>query len=233
MSANTRSSGNHCVIFGCTNNYRKRKLLAEQTCDVHQQPRRVCGCELVKFHRFPADPEHRRLWIASVNRKDFLPSDSSRVCSVHFVSGERTETNPIPMRSLGYERKVKVGRRRIVRGDYVPTKRRRLPGDEVESAQPEPCAPIDYLSERCSPHGTLPVESTKAVQTEATWCFSGRMDAAVGTTIADRAVCQSTQTSPAAKKLPCIVCSCLLAFMMCPMQGSFFDLTADYDMCGT
>ncbi|XP_070384311.1 uncharacterized protein [Dermacentor albipictus] len=144
MSANTRSSGNHCVIFGCTNNYRKRKLLAEQTCDVHQQPRRVCGCELVKFHRFPADPEHRRLWIASVNRKDFLPSDSSRVCSVHFVSGERTETNPIPMRSLGYERKVKVGRRRIVRGDYVPTKRRRLPGDEVESAQPEPCAPIDY-----------------------------------------------------------------------------------------
>ncbi|XP_075531141.1 uncharacterized protein LOC142564153 isoform X2 [Dermacentor variabilis] len=57
------------------------------------------------------------------------------------------------------------------------------------------------LSERCSPHGALPVKSTKAVQTEATWCFSGRMDAAVGTTIADRAVCQSTQTSPAAKKV--------------------------------
>lgn len=144
MSANTRSSGNHCVIFGCSNNYRKRKLLAEQTCDVHQQPRRVCGCELFKLHRFPADPEHRRLWISNVNRKNFLPTESSRVCSAHFVSGERTDTNPTPMRNLGYQRKVKVGRRRIMRGDYVPVKKRRLCADEVEPVESEPCTPIDY-----------------------------------------------------------------------------------------
>ncbi|XP_070388881.1 uncharacterized protein [Dermacentor albipictus] len=45
---------------------------------------------------------------------------------------------PTSMRSLGYERKVKVGRRRIMRGDYVPTKRRRpqLDGISDENAEP-------------------------------------------------------------------------------------------------
>ncbi|XP_075531181.1 uncharacterized protein LOC142564172 isoform X2 [Dermacentor variabilis] len=57
------------------------------------------------------------------------------------------------------------------------------------------------LSVYCSIHGTPPVVSTKAVQTEATGCFSTTMDIAVGTTVVDRGVCQSTQTLPAAEKV--------------------------------
>ncbi|XP_072141066.1 uncharacterized protein [Dermacentor andersoni] len=61
--------------------------------------------------------------------------------------------------------------------------------------------PDILLSVYCSTHRTPPVESTKAVQTEATECISGRMDVAVGTTIVDRGVCQSTQTLPPAQRV--------------------------------
>ncbi|XP_075531138.1 uncharacterized protein LOC142564151 isoform X3 [Dermacentor variabilis] len=55
---------------------------------------------------------------------------------------------------------------------------------------------------RCSRRGNVSVESAKAVQTEATGCFPGRVDVAVGTSrIVDRDVCKSTQTSLAAEKV--------------------------------
>ncbi|XP_070384209.1 uncharacterized protein C05D11.13-like isoform X2 [Dermacentor albipictus] len=55
---------------------------------------------------------------------------------------------------------------------------------------------------RCSRRGNVPVESAKAVQTEATGCFPGRVDVAVGTSrVVDRDVCKSTQTSLAAEKV--------------------------------
>ncbi|XP_049271083.1 zinc finger protein 37 homolog isoform X1 [Rhipicephalus sanguineus] len=119
MSASNRSTGNHCAVFGCSNNYRKRKLLSEKICDVHHQTRSRCGCGLFKLHRFPVDEEQRRLWLVSLNRKNFLPSHSSRVCSEHFLSGERSATNPTPTLNLGYERKLGT--------------------DEAEPAQTEPC----------------------------------------------------------------------------------------------
>ncbi|XP_064476219.1 uncharacterized protein LOC135390175 [Ornithodoros turicata] len=132
MSTNVRSTGNHCVIFGCTNNYRKRKMLENEVCEVHGQQRGHCGCKLFHLHRFPHDDEERRQWIACVNRKDFTPSQSSRVCSEHFVDGRRTERNPTPMINLGYERKVKVGRRRILRQPYLPRKKRKVRPDETQ-----------------------------------------------------------------------------------------------------
>ncbi|XP_075746662.1 uncharacterized protein LOC142804039 isoform X4 [Rhipicephalus microplus] len=106
MSVNNRSTGSHCAVCGCTNNYRKRKLLSKTICDVHQQTRGVCGCGLFKLHRFPVDKEQRRLWLVSLNRKNFVPSECSRVCSQHFSYGERSAVSPIPTLNLGYERKI-------------------------------------------------------------------------------------------------------------------------------
>ncbi|KAH6938111.1 hypothetical protein HPB50_006788 [Hyalomma asiaticum] len=110
MSDDSRSTGYHCAVFGCDNSYRKRKKLAAETCEEHHQPRHVCGCKMFKLHRFPVDDDERRLWIACVNRKDFVPSAWARVCSEHFVSGERSVTSYAPMLKLGYPPNVRVSK---------------------------------------------------------------------------------------------------------------------------
>ncbi|KAM7303515.1 uncharacterized protein ISCGN_013470 [Ixodes scapularis] len=52
-----------------------------------------------------------------------------KVCSAHFVAGEKTDENIVPQLSLGYARKVVVGRRRLVRDascEPLTTKRKKL-----------------------------------------------------------------------------------------------------------
>ncbi len=48
----------------------------------------------LKLYRFPRDTDRKRRWVAAVNRKDWQPGESSRVCSAHFVSGEKSN-NPL------------------------------------------------------------------------------------------------------------------------------------------
>ncbi|KAM7299601.1 uncharacterized protein ISCGN_020167 [Ixodes scapularis] len=114
------SSGQHCVIYDCNNNQRKRKLAADSLCVQHNVQQRECGCNMFLLHRFPADGDLRRQWLSAVNRKGFSPSESSRVCSRHFVDGMRTTENPSPMLALGYNRKVVFGRRRLCRQEGHP-----------------------------------------------------------------------------------------------------------------
>ena len=45
----------------------------------------------LSFYRFPVDPERRKRWIAAVNRGVWSPSDHSRLCSAHFISGKNLE----------------------------------------------------------------------------------------------------------------------------------------------
>ena len=42
----------------------------------------------VSFFRFPVDTQQRDRWIAALRREDWLPTQYSRVCSAHFVSGK-------------------------------------------------------------------------------------------------------------------------------------------------
>ncbi|XP_064468691.1 uncharacterized protein LOC135382955 [Ornithodoros turicata] len=101
------SSGQHCAVFGCKNNQRKRKLLLEQMCEAHNVKRSSCMCGVYSLHRFPAAPERRREWVVALNRKGFEASKYARVCSIHFVDGKPTERNPCPMLQLGsYAKKV-------------------------------------------------------------------------------------------------------------------------------
>ncbi|XP_077537592.1 uncharacterized protein LOC144149813 [Haemaphysalis longicornis] len=124
--SNSFSTGQHCAAYGCTNNQKKRNVLRKQTCGTHGVAQEECGCNMFLLHRFPADPDLRQRWLSAVNRKGFTPTESSRLCSEHFVDGKRSDRNPVPMLRLGYERKVVVGRRRLVKHDYqTATKKRR------------------------------------------------------------------------------------------------------------
>lgn len=53
-----------CAAFGCSNNSKR---------DSH-----------VTFHRFPSNPERRKLWQSLLNREHFTPSLHTFLCSKHF-----------------------------------------------------------------------------------------------------------------------------------------------------
>ncbi|XP_064485512.1 uncharacterized protein LOC135397970 [Ornithodoros turicata] len=58
-----------CCAFGCTMRS-GTNLLSE-----------------VKFYRFPRNPTRRLAWALAVKRENFTPTDGTRICSKHFVSG--------------------------------------------------------------------------------------------------------------------------------------------------
>ena len=62
------------IIYGCSNRFVKGS-------GVH-------------FYRSPQDEQRKSRWIAAVGRKDWIPNEYSWICSVHFVSGERSN-NPL------------------------------------------------------------------------------------------------------------------------------------------
>lgn len=55
-----------CCAFGCTNRQGKAGI---------------------KFFRFPKDVERRKKWIVAIKRQNWTPTEYSRVCSAHFVTG--------------------------------------------------------------------------------------------------------------------------------------------------
>ena len=53
----------------------------------------------VKFFPFPTKlkaPRQRKIWVDLLRRKNYDPPKHHRVCSLHFVDGCPTETNPFP-----------------------------------------------------------------------------------------------------------------------------------------
>jgi hypothetical protein len=48
---------------------------------------------------FPKDDKRRKLWTIRVNRKDSVPSKSSRLCAKHFTN-EQFVVNPQVVRSV-------------------------------------------------------------------------------------------------------------------------------------
>ena len=66
--------GKSCSAVGCTNRYKKGSG--------------------IQFYRFPEDKVRRARWIAAVGRKNWKPTSYSWICSVHFVSGCKSN-NPL------------------------------------------------------------------------------------------------------------------------------------------
>ena len=56
-----------CCSIGCTNRQGKGR---------------------VKFFRFPANQSRKNQWIAAIKRKNWTPSEYSRICSAHFINGK-------------------------------------------------------------------------------------------------------------------------------------------------
>ena len=79
LSVKSNSMGKACCAVGCSNRFVK--------------------CSGIHFYRFPQDAERKSKWIAAVVRKDSIPNEYSWICSVHFVSGEKSN-NPDYVPSL-------------------------------------------------------------------------------------------------------------------------------------
>ena len=45
----------------------------------------------IVFYRFPVDPDRRNRWVAAIKRESWEPTEYSFVCSVHFVSGRKSQ----------------------------------------------------------------------------------------------------------------------------------------------
>ena len=60
------------------------------------------------------------MWIKALKRENkgktaWLPKNSDRVCSIHFIDGIPTAANPVPTLHLGYEKEVPKSRRELFR----------------------------------------------------------------------------------------------------------------------
>ena len=42
----------------------------------------------MKMYRFPTDPSGKDAWVRAIRRESWRPSDHSRVCKLHFISGK-------------------------------------------------------------------------------------------------------------------------------------------------
>ena len=67
--------------------YRKQAFdsMTWYTCAVGCKSRQ--GKSGVHFYRFPTDVKKSETWIAAIKRRNWAPTECSRVCSAHFVSG--------------------------------------------------------------------------------------------------------------------------------------------------
>ncbi|XP_036374247.1 uncharacterized protein LOC118770594 [Megalops cyprinoides] len=45
----------------------------------------------VKFYTFPRDPVRRKRWISALKREGWTPAPHSKLCSMHFISGRRSD----------------------------------------------------------------------------------------------------------------------------------------------
>ena len=115
---------NSCVAYNCTN--------------------RVKPGSGISFHHFPKNEERRQKWIQAVCRKNWMPSQNSYICSVHFESkcvvirpgkkGHRLYDDAVPtVFDFPQHLQSNVSSRK-------PPKKRILPvsATEVREAQPSP-----------------------------------------------------------------------------------------------
>lgn len=73
----------HCVVVGCS--------------------RHTQGDKSFIFPHALNEPEKLKIWIQRVNRKNWWPTESSRICSRHFVDGKPTNENPCPELEMGWD----------------------------------------------------------------------------------------------------------------------------------
>ena len=135
-----------CAVLGCSNStYRLKKWRKERCYErgntdvVHK----FYGCK-EPFHLFCFPSiitfnEERKLRIDAMKRvmeksKKWLPTESDRVCSLHFADGQPILANPIPSLNLGYDVKAIKPRRIVKHAPPYPTLSKKQKLDMKEQA---------------------------------------------------------------------------------------------------
>ena len=95
LSVKSNRMGKACCAVGCSNRFIKGS-------GVH-------------FYRSPQDEDLKSQWIAAVGRKGWIPNEYSWICSVHFVSGEKSNNllSPDYVPSLFEHMKSPLKRKRV------------------------------------------------------------------------------------------------------------------------
>ncbi|KAG5832698.1 hypothetical protein ANANG_G00293900 [Anguilla anguilla] len=115
----------------------------------------------VMFYAFPRDTRRKKRWVYALKREWWTPTASSRVCSVHFISGRRSDDPESP--------------------DYVPSwfahtttaekerlmaamrRYRRRQGARVRKAAGRPMSEVELAALECFKNGLLPFTSDRNV----------------------------------------------------------------------
>jgi len=114
----------NCAVVGCANNTYHLNKWKNETCDKHNARKGECQCDRpFQLYCFPSilrNNEHRQRWINAMKRENinktlWMPKDSDRVCSLHFLDGVPTNANPDPTLYLGYDATCKKPRRKLFR----------------------------------------------------------------------------------------------------------------------
>ena len=96
---------NKCVAFGCKSGYK-----------THETPSNVT------LHRFPLQHEELlKKWISRISRENFQPTTNSRLCSLHFVESDFSETRVDKNMTRKRKRGTKPLNKRTLKPDAIPT----------------------------------------------------------------------------------------------------------------
>nr|XP_039259631.1 LOW QUALITY PROTEIN: uncharacterized protein LOC120336095 [Styela clava] len=117
-------SGRVCCVIKCTNHAYKLQKWKSSHCPIRNVSKGEEGCICTppfELHPFPTelkDPEGRQNWIDhNINREEpgsskcvlnWQPTKYSRVCSIHFVDGRPTSSNPYPTLCMGYRYETSI-----------------------------------------------------------------------------------------------------------------------------
>ena len=116
-------------VLSCYNSTYKVKKWKQEICYEHSDFDSSCKREdcihcipPFKLYCFPSilrNAELRNKWIRALKRQNkdktkYKPSESDRVCSIHFV-GSAYEANSVPAINLGYEVEEKKARMTLIR----------------------------------------------------------------------------------------------------------------------
>lgn len=152
-----------CCVYNCSNSGPKLAEWLKIQCSIHQCPHDLFKCDCVPpFLLFPfptekADPNARNIWTKQVNRQDQLdrskiwkPNADSRICSVHFVDGTPTQSNPYPSLKLGHHFGSMAHKRKSPFKRYTSPKKLKLTIPSVECHVQSTSMSKSYTPATCS-----------------------------------------------------------------------------------
>ncbi|XP_057290859.1 uncharacterized protein LOC130613547 [Hydractinia symbiolongicarpus] len=158
----------NCAVIGCFNSTKKLRKWKKERCEIHEVNHEECSCQRpFSLYCFPSvlrNYEQRQRWIKAMRRinpdkSDWVPKQSDRVCSVHFVDGTPSQKYPDPTLELGYDTPVtKKPRRELFRHSLEKSSldSENVPSNEAQEEEPC-CSNISDASGFFSP--TIPDHS--------------------------------------------------------------------------